>query len=88
MCIRDRYMGQESENDLEVLLYIDVTYKGSKKRIVVRNGDTAKEVTERFALENGTCSCVTSIGIDEKKKARLEKMVSAHIRLLVQNNEQ
>eukprot|EP00826_Nyctotherus_ovalis_P014973 TRINITY_DN14219_c0_g3_i2.p1 TRINITY_DN14219_c0_g3~~TRINITY_DN14219_c0_g3_i2.p1 ORF type:complete len:473 (-),score=82.28 TRINITY_DN14219_c0_g3_i2:91-1509(-) len=79
---------QESENDLEVLLYIDVTYKGSKKRIVVRNGDTAKEVTERFALENGTCSCVTSIGIDEKKKARLEKMVSAHIRLLVQNNEQ
>jgi len=77
---------EKDESQLEILLYIDVTYKGSKKRITVRNGDTAKEVTDRFALENGNEN-ITIIGINEKKKVRLEKMINAHIRLLAQNNE-
>ena len=65
---------KEVNEKSEVLLYINVNFKGVKKRIAYHNGDTAKNLAENFAIENG---------LDDKKKIRLEKMINSQISQLV-----
>ncbi len=80
---------KEGEEENSEKLYIDVNLGETVERIVVRKGDTAAALAEKFAHDHGmSMKSNLGVGLGEDVKAKLETLIEGQMKNVLDNIEE